>query len=53
MTMKNNMVGQRYTRHMHRLAFRQIHTSTTYYQQSFYLATVHTITKKHNIPEST
>ena len=31
---------QRYTRHMHPLSLRQIHTSTTYYQQSFYPATI-------------
>ena len=30
----------RYTRHMHPLSYRQIHTSATYYQQSFYPATV-------------
>ena len=31
---------QRYTRHMYPLSFRQIHTSATYYQQSFYPATI-------------
>ena len=31
---------QRYTRHMHPLSFRQIHTSATYYQKSFYPATI-------------
>ena len=30
----------RYTRHMHPLSYRQIHTSATYYQQSFYPATI-------------
>ena len=31
---------QRYTRHMHPLCFRQIHTFAAYYQQSFYPATI-------------
>ena len=31
---------QRYTRHMHPLSYRQIHTSASYYQQSFYPATI-------------
>ena len=31
---------QRYTRHMHPLSYRQIHTSLSYYQQSFYPATI-------------
>ena len=31
--------SQRYTRHMHPLAFRQIHNSATYYQQSVYPST--------------
>ena len=30
----------RYTRHMHPLSYRQIHTSAAYYQQSFYPATI-------------
>ena len=30
----------RYTRHMHPLSFRQIHTATSYYQYSFYPASV-------------
>ena len=31
---------QRYTRHMHPLAFHQIHTAATYYQRSFYPASI-------------
>ena len=31
---------QRFTRHMHPLSYRQIHTQTKYYQQSFYPATI-------------
>ena len=31
---------QRYTRHMHPLCFRQIHTFAAHYQQSFYPATI-------------
>ena len=31
---------QRYTRHMHPLSFRQIHTKATYYQKAFYPATI-------------
>ena len=31
---------RRYTRHMHPLAFRKIHASASYYQQSFYPATI-------------
>ena len=30
----------RYTRHMHTLSFRQIHTAASYYQYSFYPASV-------------
>ena len=30
----------RYTRHMHPLSYRQIHTSATHYEQSFYPATI-------------
>ena len=32
--------SQRYTRHMHLLAFWQLHTTATYYQQSFYPALI-------------
>ena len=31
---------QRFTRHMHPLSYRQIHTHAVYYQQSFYPATI-------------
>ena len=31
---------QRYTRHIHPLSFRQIHTKATYYQKAFYPATI-------------
>ena len=31
---------QRFTRHMHPLSYKQIHTDAVYYQQSFYPATI-------------